>query len=67
MALLAVILVALLMWQVLVAHLLYIEEIQELSSEQIKVLQQCETIGLTAGASTPKHIIDKAEAFLKDL
>lgn len=33
----------------------------------VERLQQCATIGLTAGASTPKSIIDAAERFLESL
>ncbi len=45
----------------------HVENIQQLSPEHIAILQQSQSIGLTAGASTPKHIIDIAEDFLLKL
>ncbi len=42
----------------------HVEDIHELSKEAFKGLA---TVGLTAGASTPKPLIDEAEAWLKDM
>lgn len=42
----------------------HVENTHQLTPEHITTLKQANTIGLTAGASTPKHIIDAAEGFL---
>ena len=43
---------------------LHVETVDELSAQ---TLPDCETIGLTAGASTPREIIDAVEAYLNAL
>lgn len=45
----------------------HVENPEQITSEQVARLALCSTIGLTAGASTPKYIIDAAEAFLQEI
>lgn len=49
------------------ATTVHVENKAQLTPAQIEIFTQAQTIGLTAGASTPKYIIDAAEDFLLGL
>lgn len=49
------------------ATTVHVENKTQLTEAQIEIFKQAKRVGLTAGASTPKYIIDAAENFLLSL